>query len=136
MTNSLGDLTNPEFTLQFAGKDYQVRKATLRQVAEYQQKVQELSKNPSPSNDVEIVAFCLYTILTKADSNVTLDFIKDNVRGDIDVLEVLAMLGFMSPLQIEKTKLVQEAVQKKLTSANSSQKSLEEQDGLQTSSEV
>jgi|ERR1035437_965357 hypothetical protein len=114
---TLYTLVNGEFTFHFAGKDYTVRKASLDKAVQYQQKAKELSTNPDPTGmDLKLAAFCIYLILKDKDPEITEQFVLENTPGDIDVLECLTTLGFISQKKAETTRLIEEAVVKKVTS--------------------
>lgn len=128
---SLTSLVNPPFTFSFADKEYQVRKANIKQVQQYLAKMTELSKDKeinATSRDLDILSYCLFLVLNKVDSSVTEDFVKENLPGTVDGLEILATLGFIDPAKIQLIKKLQE----KLISENSLLPSQSEQGGLQT----
>lgn len=126
-------LINPPFTFAFADKEYQIRKATLEQVQQYQMKVAELAKDEAaiPANrDLEIIAYCVYLSLVKVDSSVTIDFVKENIPGAVDGLSLLGDLGFIDPQKVKMVKKMQD----QLISQSSSPTSPIEQDGPQEKS--
>ena len=93
-------ITNSEFTFPFAGKDYRIKRATLRQVMDFQRKVSEITKQEDAAGDLRIVAYAIYLALNAVDKNVTEDFVLDNADGDMDVIDVLKTLGFMSQQKV------------------------------------
>jgi hypothetical protein len=127
---SLVKLLNPAFTFEFAGNKYEVKRANIEQVQQYQIKVNELGKKtdiPSAVRDLDVVSYATYLILHKNYSDVTEDFVKENLPGNVDVISYLAELGFIDPQKAEMVKKLQE----KIVSGSSSQTLSTEQDGLQ-----
>jgi len=112
-TKILTSLLNPAFTFPFADKEYQVRKATISQVQQYQLKLEALSVDKtvsSASRDLEMAAYVVFLILNKADSTVTEDYVKENMPGGVDVLSLLGELGFIDPQKVAMVKKVQEGL--------------------------
>ena len=117
--NVLTALVNPEFTFTFAGKEYQIKKANIKQVQQYFQKVEELSKDKERAQvvkDLEVVSYCLFISLNSVDPSVTEDFVQSNLPGAVDALSLLAVLGFIDPEKVQMVKKLQE----KLIMENSS----------------
>jgi hypothetical protein len=138
MTNNedktLVSLINPKFTFQFGDKEYQVRKANMTQVIQFQQRAAELledTKIPPPARDAEMLAYCIFLLLKNIDQEVTEQFVKDNLPGNADGLDILVKMGFIDPQKLELVKKAQE----RLIIQNSSLISATEQDGLQSKSE-
>ena len=98
MENQEGQtLVNPNFEFDFAGKKYYVKKVNLRQVMEFQQKVSEIGKNKEdPTAESKMLASALYIVLHSVDANITEDFILDNCPGDMEMMSVISLFGFMS----------------------------------------
>ena len=130
---TLIELVNPIFTLKLGDKELKVRKASIEQISQYQLKYDELEKIDMPSSvkDLELVAYCVYLIASKADSSITIDFVKDNIPGNTDSLQILTDLGFIDPQKIKMLHQLQE----KLIMESSSTQLLKEQDGLQEKSQ-
>lgn len=124
---SLTNLLNPEFTFSFAGKDYQVKKANIKQAQQYQIKLSEINESDKPQGvkDLSLLSYAVFLILNKADSTITEEFVEDNLRGDVDGVSLLTELGFINP---QKAKILQQ-IQAKVLSENSSPSSLTEQAG-------
>ena len=123
-------LANPSFTFLFGDKEYQIKKANIEQVAQYQQKIVELSKDEGiiPSvKDLEITSYAVYLSLKVCDSTVTLEYVKQNLPGSVDGLSLLTQLGFIDPQKADAVKKLQE----KLILNVSSQTLQTEPDGLQ-----
>jgi hypothetical protein len=118
--NELNKIINPEFTFQYNGKDYQIRKASLRKVIQYQEKVRELSEKKDPGVDYKLLAYCIFLILKGVEPSLTEDGVLDTVPGDINVIETLALLGFMTPSQKELALKAQKIVTDKLNMLSSS----------------
>ena len=125
---TLPDLTNPEFTYVFDGKEYVIRKASLRDIASYEKRVKELSAKGELNNS-DILAYCLYLILRKGDNSITEDYVAETSKGDIDYLMVLEQLGFMNLERVKTTREIQarivEAATKVAGSSSSVQSSTE-----------
>lgn len=122
-TKTLIKLVNPSFTFSFAGKEYDVKKASLEKVIQYQIRVDELSKSdlPATTKDYKILAYCIYLILKDVDSSITEDFISQNCPGNADILDLLMQLGFIDPKRMESIRKIQEEMQEKITTQSSSQ---------------
>ena len=131
MSDTLYQLVNPEFTFNFAGKEYRVKKANLEKAVLYQQKIKELEQTKDAASDLKLAAFCIYVVIKDVDKDITEKFVFENAPADLNVIECLTMLGFMSPQRMELAKKLEEIVQKKLTTENSSSISPEKPDGLQ-----
>lgn len=113
MDNSLVKMVNPTFTFEFAGKTYQVRKATLDKAVAYQQRVKELKSDAG--QELLLVAYCIYLILKDYDAEITEKFVLENTPADIDIIEVLTQLGFLSPTKMAQVKAMEAAVLKQTT---------------------
>jgi hypothetical protein len=120
-TKTLISLTNPPFTFQFADKEYQIRKANIRQVQQYQLRVEELANDKTliPAvRDLKIVAYSVFLLLNSADSSITEECVEQNMPATkIDGLQLLGDLGFIDPVKVA---LIQK-YQEKLISQNSTQ---------------
>ena len=96
--DSLLKLTNQPFQIEFNGKEYVVKKATLQQVARYFGQMQSLSKEEG--NDIEKgakgIAYALYLILSPVDNTITEDYIIENLPN-VNPNELLTTLGFLVP---------------------------------------
>lgn len=124
---SLVRLLNPAFSFEFAGEIYQVKRANITQVQQYQMRVTELGKQDMiPAvRDLDIVAYATFLILNKSYPDVTEDFIKENLPGNMDVMSYLAELGFIDPQRADLIRKLQE----KIVSESSSQTSSTGQGG-------
>lgn len=119
MENKLVKLVNPKFEIEFMGKTYSIRKATLDKAVQYQQKIKEIEKDPAA--DAKLVAYCLWIMLKDEEPELTEDTVFKNIPADINPLEILTTLGFMNPSNLEMIKKVQEALDNKSTTPRSSQ---------------
>jgi hypothetical protein len=118
---ALLDLINPTFTFPFAGTDYEVKKANIEQTQQYYMKLQELTKDDGMApavRDLEIAAYCIYLLTSKRYPEVTLQYVKDNTPGTVDVLQLLIQLGFIDP---RKATILKEAQQALITRKSSPQ---------------
>jgi len=114
------ELVNPSFTFKFNSKEYQVKKANIEQVAQYQIKLSELAKDDTviPSvRDLEVISYCVYLLLKTVDTDITVDIIKQQLPGNVDGLDLLSQMGFIDP---QKVKIVKD-LQEKLILKSSSQ---------------
>ncbi len=119
----MSDLTkiiNPEFSFSYNGKDYQIRKASLRKVIQYQEKVKELTDAKQVGIDYQLVAYCLYLVLKDIEPLLTEEEVLNTVPGDIEILDVLTTLGFLTPSQKELALKAKQLVTDKLTTLSSS----------------
>ena len=127
------DLTNPEFTFKFDGQDFLMRKASIRQVIAYQQRVLQIQKESAQGGaEYRAAAFAVFLLLKEKDSELTEEAVLDKMRGDIDLLDLLAQLGFMNPEKVQLAKDLQNGVIRKLTGDKSSPSSATELDGAPT----
>jgi hypothetical protein len=92
--DSLPNILNTEFPFEFDGGTYQVKKASLRKISLYQQRLKTLQGQDGA--DPLIAAYCIFLTLRDALPELTEDFVLDNV-GDVDVLSLLTTLGFINP---------------------------------------
>lgn len=109
-------LINEPFPFSFAGKEYQVKKANLGQVMQFQRRSKEIYTEGDAAGDVRIMVYAIYLTLNAADSTVTEKYVEDNARGDLDFLDVISTLGFMSQQKIatmQKTRNLLDAVKPK-----------------------
>lgn len=127
--DTLIKLTNPAFKIEFAGKEYEVKKATLSQVSRYMLKLREVKEDPEQS--VKLVSYGLYIILHTADPEITEDFVYENLPN-VDPIDLLTKLGFIVPRSIPPIVPKTET----LTSESSSAQSQIEPDGLQVKSGI
>lgn len=134
MSDSLLKLTNPPFSLDFDGKTYEVKRASLQKVVLYQQKALELSKEGgSAAREPKLIAYCLFLVLKDVIPELTEQDILDKTPGDLSTMEVLTTLGFINPAKA-KTLLQMMTANQEETTPDSSAPSPTEPDGLQASS--
>lgn len=94
-------IINPEFTFNFNGQEYQVKKANLEQVIEFQRWVKDVSTENDAAMDIRMVARAIFIILKNVDVKITEEGILKECPGGIDVIEVMTVLGFMNQQKIE-----------------------------------
>ena len=104
-------LVNPEFDFEFMGKVYTLRKATLDKAIQYQTKLKELSGDSA--SDAKLISFCIYIMLKDQNSELTEEIVLNNIPADIDALEVLTILGFMSPTKLNEAKEILKKIYQK-----------------------
>lgn len=99
---SLLKLTNASFEIEFDGKPYTVRKASLEQVVKFMQRTEEYKKADVPMSQqwIKLTSYALSLVLTPLDPSLTEDFIASNIPGDCNAIEVLTTLGFINPARI------------------------------------
>lgn len=138
MDTKLLNLTNPEFTFTFDNKDYTIKKASMRQVIAYQERIKELQKdsNSDSSGQLKAAAYAVFLLLKPKMDDLTEDGVLDSMRGDVDLLDLLVQLGFMNPEKALMAKSLQSGVIRKLTGDKSSPTSQTEPDGLPEKSET
>lgn len=129
------DLLNVGTTIQLGGKEYSVKKATLRQSMLYRARIAQ-AKGKSVS-DQELAAYAIFLVLKDQIPDLTEDWVLDNARGDVgftgdDVLALLTQLGFVSPEKMEMTKRLQRIAISRLTGEESLPLSPTAPDGRQT----
>lgn len=100
--NNLLKLVNPEISITLGDKQYQVRKANIRQVVAFRERLATLKGDPSV--DQKIAAYCIYIMLKDKESTLTEDIVMETMPGDTDTMELLGQLGFMSPDKAEMAK--------------------------------
>lgn len=114
------NLTNPEFDINFDGKTYRIRKATLDKAVAWQGKVKELESDVASSQ--KITAYCIYIMLKSQIPDLTEDYVLSHIPADIDSMELMVQLGFLSPSNLELARAAKANLLKKLTTDNSSLK--------------
>jgi hypothetical protein len=133
MDESLVKLTNPPFDIEWNGKIYSVRKATLVQFAEFQRKAQEFQKSGDPDFAVKLVGYALFLVLKIADPSITYEMVLDTTPANAVELDALMnTLGFTRPTKTAAAPLPTSP----LAPETSSSTSPTEQGGVQTSSGV
>ena len=129
MEKSIYKLLNPAFSFEFGGKTFEVKKANLEMAIQYQNKVRELKD--SKNAEIELASYCIYLVIKKSDPTVEESWVKENTPADIEFLDCLATLGFISQKRVEIAKKINQEVEKKLASGDFSASSLTKQDGPQ-----
>jgi hypothetical protein len=127
--NDLIKLTNTPFSIEFDGKSYQIRKASLEQVITYTKRIEQLSADKVGFNEswMRMVAYAVWLMLSPQIEGLTEDYVSKNMPGGIDPTELLTQLGFISPKRASAVA----AVVAKQTSNSSSPQSPSEQAGPQ-----
>jgi hypothetical protein len=125
---SLLKITNAPFQIEFDGKPYQVRKASLEQVVKFMQKADQFKKEGMLFTEqwVRLVAYALFLSLSSVDASITEDYVSKNIPGGMDATEVLITLGFINP---KRAAMAQVAKAEIPTTENSSPSSPTEQVG-------
>lgn len=91
-------LVNPEFTIEFMGKEYTMRKATLDKSVQYKERI----KNEPDINDAQLIAVCLYIMLKDKITDLTEQIVMENTPANIDAIDILEKMGFINPSLKEK----------------------------------
>lgn len=94
-------LTNTEFDFPFAGKTYKVKKASLKQVIDFQRKVSQITSEKDAAGDLRMAAYAIYLALHAVDTTVTEEYVIENCPGDIDIMDIFSSLGFISRQKVE-----------------------------------
>ncbi len=94
-------MTNTSFSYTLGGKEYMVKRATLKQVMIFQRKVSEIQALKDPSGDLMMAAHAIYLALHEVDPSITEEYVIENTPGDIDVMDVFSKLGFMSQQKVQ-----------------------------------
>lgn len=129
---SLLKLTNAPFDIEFNGKTYSIRKASLTQFTQFAQRGEQyrVDKIPFVEQWPRLVAYALFLLLSPVDNSLTEDFISQNIPSDTNPMEILTTLGFINPARVKTPVLGTEEPQKPTTEP-SSPPSPTEPDGLQ-----
>lgn len=112
MPNEGEIIANLPFELTLAGKVYQVKKANLRQVIDWQRKIMEYSKEGDTSANLRSVAYALWLMIATVDTTITEDYILDNIAGDVQVMDVLIMLGFTNQQKVAEIPKMKDSLEK------------------------
>lgn len=103
MTDTLIRLLNPQFGIEFMGKEYMVRKATLEKSSQFQTRVKELSGDPAM--DTKMVSYAFYLLLKDSIPDLTEETVSQNIiTSEIDPLGILVQLGFINPSKVNQDK--------------------------------
>lgn len=104
MLEALKTMTNAPRTFSFAGKDYEVRNASLEKIGQFQTRFDELTKAQDPALQVKVSAYCLFLILkdaTPAIPEITEEWVAKNTP-DVEMADVLEEFAFMNRQKVEK----------------------------------
>lgn len=127
MDNTLYTLVNPEFDFNWNGTTYQVKKANLQKVVQYQERARALAESKDQGGETKLVAYCIYLILKDKIPDLTEEQVMNEAPGDIDTIGLMVTLGFLNAAKVQA--LLQ--TMKNQTGQESSSPSPSEQDGLQ-----
>ncbi len=89
-------LINAEFPVEIAGETYQVKKANLEKVIQFQTRFSELTDAKDPAAEIKSAAYCLFLILKDAKPEITEEWVLKNLPGDVDFANIIEQFGFMS----------------------------------------
>lgn len=103
-------LTNTDFEFEFGGQKYTLKRASLRQVMEWQRQSVEINKVNDGTTDLKLAAKAIYLALQTVDKNITEDDVLDKTPGDIDVIATLQLLGFMSQQKVGAMQKLRDAL--------------------------
>jgi len=115
-------LVNPPLSLEWDGKQYEVKKANLSQVIQYRTRLNQYVESKEAAADQKLAGYCLWLILKDHIPGLTEEQVLENVSGEIGtsaagVLALLTELGFVSP---EKETAIPTEVQSPPTTESSS----------------
>jgi hypothetical protein len=115
MSDESATIANIEFDYTFAGRVFKLRKANLRQVIQFQNKLATIIKDTenNASRDLTMVAEALLISLSVTDPSINMDYVLDNTPGDIGVVDTLTTLGFMSQQKVEKLNQMKDSLAEK-----------------------
>lgn len=101
MADSFLKLVNPSYSLEWNDKSYQVKKATLEQIAQYQQRAEQYVNEKQAGSDMRLAAYAIYLVLSKVIPNLTEQEVLENTAGDLDLVTLFTTLGFMNPARFQ-----------------------------------
>lgn len=88
-------LTNTSIPFEFNGKEYQVKRANLTQIIDFQRKAYEIGKEHDAGGDLRIAAYAIWLVLNAVDKDITEQDVLDNCPS-VELSEVAVTLGFWS----------------------------------------
>ena len=113
-------VTNIEYDYPFAGKTYKIKRASLKQVMDFQRKAGEITKENDPAGDLRMAAYAIYLVLHTIDPTVTEEHILDNAPGDLDVMDTLVKLGFINQQKVDMMNKIRNSLVSPSTGGDSS----------------
>jgi hypothetical protein len=130
-------LVNAPFDITFKGATYSVKQANLTKAFLFRDRQKQIIESKDPASELKIASYALFLVLRDVIPNLTEQDVSDNVPADIDVLNLLTVLGFMSQQQANLASQIKEVVtNKNRTTGESSQSSQSGQDGLLDKSQI
>lgn len=107
-------LTNAPFKIEFDGAEYEVQKANLSKIAQYQARRAQYLEAKEGGWEAKLIAFCIFLVLKDSIPGLTEDQVLEKTPGDLDGLELMYTMGFMRPAKVKTVPVAEE------TSASSS----------------
>lgn len=93
------NLVNAEIPFTFNGQEYKVKKANLQQVIQFQRKAKEVGDSGDAGGDLALAAYALSLVLSGY-PDMTEEYILANFPGDLDSMQILGELGFLSQQKV------------------------------------
>lgn len=112
MTDAI-KLTNTSIPFEFDGKEYQVKRASLTQIIDFQRKGYEIGKEQDAGGDQRIAAYAIFLVLNAVDKNITEQFVLDNCPA-VELSDIAVQLGFMSQQKMETLQRMKDLLEKSL----------------------
>lgn len=101
-------LVNESIVFTFDGKDYEIKKANLGQVIKFQRKAKEIAAENDAAGDLLMAANAIFLALKPYAPELTEDEVLEKCPGDLNVMDTLEQLGFMSQEKAKLARRVQE----------------------------
>lgn len=112
MTDAI-TLTNTTIPFTFDGKEYQVKRANLNQIIQWQRKAFEIGKENDAGADPRIAAYAIWVILNSVDKNITEEDVLEKCPA-VELSDVLITLGFMSQQKMAALQTMRNLLEKSL----------------------
>ena len=110
----LFDLTNPAIEFDVAGRKFEVKQANLGMLVLFRKYMTTLDAGDS-TQDILLAVKAIYLVLKDKYSDVTEEWLLENLPANIETLEVLVKLGFMTPQKAELATTMLETETRKIT---------------------
>lgn len=113
MTDAI-KLTNTTIPFEFNGKEYQVKRANLSQIIDFQRKGYEIGKEQDAGSEPRLAAYAIFLVLNAVDKNITEQEVLDNCP-EVDLAEITVQLGFMSQQKMDSLQKLRNLLEKGAT---------------------
>ena len=88
-------LVNSSFTIEYDGSSYEVKKANLAKVAEFQSRAKKYIAEGEGGYEAKLVAYAFWLILKDKVEGLTEEKVLETLPGDLDYANCLQTLGFL-----------------------------------------